>query len=232
MRPMKIPLLPSLRPAPQAAVWEESFDVLDPERWRHVKIHGATQYRIVEIDGRRCLRAESQENASLLLAPVSIDPRRSPWISWSWRVDQLVDGEALDRTSGSDAAARLYVYFDTPGLPWQKRNLDYVWSAVLPIGTSMRSPFGSHLNLIVVERGTESLGRWQRVERDVVEGYRRSFGEEPPKKIIAIGLMSDSDNTGSRAVAYFDDLRIGPSPLHLPTHADPLAEARPSTTQE
>lgn len=207
MRRISVLLPPLIPPPPASVVWEESFDALDPERWQHVKVHGATAYRIVEIDGRRCLLAESADSSSILLTEVSFNPRVSPWMSWTWRVDRFVEGEALERKSGSDASARLYVYFETPGLPWQKRNLDYVWSMVLPVGTSLSSAFTSQSHILVVETGAQPVGRWRTVKRHLAEDYQRSFGEEP-SKVIAIGIMSDTDNTHGKAVAYFDDLRV------------------------
>ena len=66
----------------------------------------------------------------------------------------------------------------------------------------------------------------------MAEEYRRSFGEEPPK-IVAIGLMTDSDDTGNQALAYFDDVRISPSPLeHSASATVPLGETRALTTNE
>ncbi|MDP3703841.1 MAG: DUF3047 domain-containing protein, partial [Candidatus Omnitrophota bacterium] len=126
------------------------------------------------------------------------------------RVDQLPTGEALERKDGSDAAARVYVYFETTGLPWQKRNIDYVWSATLPVGTILDSAFSSASKIIVVESGTGSVGQWRRVQRNLRADYARCFGEDPPD-VVAIGVMTDADNTRGEALAYYDDLRISKS---------------------
>jgi hypothetical protein len=187
-------------------------------------VRGATQYRVVEFDGRRCLLAESSEGASILVTAVSLDPRVSPWLSWTWRVDQPVEGEALEHKWGSDASARLYVYFETPGLPWQKRNLDYVWSAVLPVGTSMKSAFTAQSQILVVTAGAPAVGRWHAIERHLGEDYRHAFGGEPPK-VVAIGVMNDSDDTRSAAVAYFDDVRVSRAPLHPEAAASSAPDA-------
>jgi len=40
---------------------------------------------------------------------------------------------------------------------------------------------------------------------NVLEDYRRAFGEEPPR-VRSVGIMSDSDNTGERTVAYYGDI--------------------------
>ena len=198
------PLIPTRQPS---IVWSESFDRLDRSRWREVSLHRHTTYEQVTLDGRSCLKAHSQASASILLSAVQFDPDHYEWFSWSWRVDRLAEGEALQRKGGSDLAARVYVYFESKGLPWQKRHLDYIWSSSLPVGTVMDSAFSASSKLVVVESGSGALGRWRRVERNIEDDYRRAFGQDPPP-VIAIGVMSDSDNAGSETLAYFDDLRI------------------------
>ncbi len=192
-------------------LWSEPFDQLDSARWREVEIHRRTQYQAVTIDGRRCLKAESHAAASILVSPVRFNTKEYPWLSWEWGVDKLVEKEALKSKGGSDAAARVYVYFETRGLPWQKRSLDYVWSASLPVGTMFNSPWARQSKIIVVESGTALLGQWKFVERNINEDYRALFGEEAPS-VVAVAVMTDTDNTGGEAVAYFDNLQISRSP--------------------
>ena len=198
------PLLPSPKPS---TLFVEPFDALDTTRWREVEVRGRTQYAIDELDGSRVLKASSHPGASILLCPFRFDPDTYEWLSWRWRVDRLLEREDLTRKEGSDAVARVYVYFETPGLPWQKRSLDYVWSAHLPIGTIVNSAFSNQSKIIVVDSGPEQLGTWQTVHRNIEEDYKRCFGQNPPY-VVAIGLMTDADNTHSEAVAYFDDLMI------------------------
>ena len=207
-----VPRMPRLLPAFQVStsstdLWSEPFDGLDLARWRDIEVRGHTQYQVVTLDGRPCLKAHSQAGASILMHPVRFDPDTYEWLSWQWRVDQLVEGEALERKDGSDAAARVYVYFDTKGLPWQKRNIDYVWSASLPVGTVLNSAYASTSKIIVVESGAAAVGEWRGVERNLEDDYKRCFGGHPPE-VIAIGLMTDTDNTGEEALAYFDELRV------------------------
>ena len=82
-----------------------------------------------------------------------------------------------------------------------------MWSASVPVGTILTSAFSRRAKIIVVESGREHLGRWRTVTRNLADDYRRAFGDEPPA-VIAVGLMSDSDNTRSSTSAYFDDLRL------------------------
>lgn len=199
-------------PAPRVGIgWSESFETLHPDRWREVLLKGQTVYQAVELEGRHCLKAQSEAGASILIAPVQFDPDTFEWVSWQWRVERLVEGEALQRKGGSDCAARLYVYFDTKGLPWQKRSLDYVWSASLPVGTVLSSAYSPDSKIIVVESGTAYLGQWRSVNRNIERDYTRCFGHNPPKA-IAIGIMTDTDNTSSSAVAYFDEITVSREP--------------------
>jgi hypothetical protein len=204
-----LPLLPPLVQAPSVpTVWSESFDALDPARWREVEVRGHTEFQAVELEGRRCLRARSQSSASILLSEGRVDPDAVEWLSWEWRVDRLAEREALARKDGSDAAARVYVYFDTGLTPWQKRSLDYVWSAHLPVGTVLDSAYSANSKIIVAESGTASLGRWRTVVRNLEDDYERCFGDDDPPPVIAIGLMSDSDSTKDETLAYFDEIRV------------------------
>lgn len=208
-RHFTVSLLPPLLPTPRPPiVWRESFDALSLDQWREVEVKRRTRYQVVDLEGHRCLQAESQDGGSILLSAVRFDPETYAWFSWRWRVDQLVAGEALEHKDGSDAAARVYVYFETKGLPWQKRSLDYVWSASLPAGTILSSAYSSESKIIVVESGEQHLGQWQDVERNLEDDYERCFGTRHLPDVIAIGLMSDTDNTGGSALAYFDELRV------------------------
>ncbi len=210
--PAPPPALPSAA-AERIVFWQEPFAELQATRWRHERVGGTgmTQYASADLDGRPCLAARSEAGASILLTAVRYPAQTYPWLSWSWRVDDPVEAEALEQKEGSDAAARLYVYFETAGLPWQKHSLDYVWSLHLPTLTRMESAFSAKSKILVVESGRAALGRWGVVARNVLEDYRAAFGEEPPD-VIAIALMTDTDNTGETALTYFDDLEVATMP--------------------
>lgn len=209
----------STGPTPASVLWMEPFDLLNPEQWRTVEVKGQTQYEVVSLDDRSCLRADSHGGASILLHLIRYDADEHEWLSWHWRVDRLVDGEDLARKDGSDAAARVYVYFNSRGLPWQKRNIDYVWSRSLPVGMILSSAYSSDSKIIVVESGAGALGQWRTVLRNVEEDYARCFDGRRPD-VAAIGLMSDTDNTNGQALAYFDNIMISrSSSVHPPTAA-------------
>jgi len=62
--------------------------------------------------------------------------------------------------------------------------------------------------LKTVESGNEDMGKWVVVQRNVYEDFKMYFGKEPPT-IGGIAIMTDTDNTGESAIAYYDDIKIG-----------------------
>lgn len=61
--------------------------------------------------------------------------------------------------------------------------------------------------MIVVESGAAKVGEWVEESRNVYQDYKRAFGEDPPA-INGIAIMTDTDNTKERAVAYYGDIRF------------------------
>ena len=64
--------------------------------------------------------------------------------------------------------------------------------------------------MIVVESGPSRIGQWREETRNLYEDFRRAFGEEPPL-VNGVAIMTDSDNTGESAVAYYGDISFLPA---------------------
>jgi hypothetical protein len=71
----------------------------------------------------------------------------------------------------------------------------------------LHNPRTDRIRKLVVESGPEHLGRWRDYQRDVRADFERAFGEAPGP-LLAVGLMSDTDNTRSRLDAWFGALRL------------------------
>ena len=61
--------------------------------------------------------------------------------------------------------------------------------------------------MIAVESGKEKVRKWVESRRNIVEDYRLAFGEDPPGKAV-IAIMTDTDNTGKKARAWYDDIYL------------------------
>ena len=59
--------------------------------------------------------------------------------------------------------------------------------------------------MFVVESGAEKLNQWVSEKRNVYEDYKKAFGQEPPM-ISGVAIMTDTDNTGESATAYYGDI--------------------------
>ena len=189
-----------------------------------------TEYRLVEAGGRVALEARAEHAASGLVRVIRVDPRRHPILEWAWRVPALVPGADPRIATREDAAARVIVSFHGDrekldfadraqlrfakalsghGLPYA--TLMYIWANDLPLETVVRNPHTGRVRMIVVGSGSRGLGEWVTVRRNLLEDYRRAFGEEP-WDVVAIGVMTDTDNTRGSARAYYGDIDLYAAP--------------------
>lgn len=185
-----------------------------------------TYYHLVSRQGKTVVRAEAQSSASGLVHPLSVNPHHHPLLQWQWKVDDLISKADNAQKHLEDAPVRLVVSFagDMDKLPAQDRmffdsvriltgqqlpyaTLMYIWGNRAAKESVIPNRHTSRIRMIVAESGRERLGEWQEITRNVVEDYRRAFGEEPGR-IIAVGIMTDTDNTGSDIHAYYGDIRF------------------------
>ena len=71
----------------------------------------------------------------------------------------------------------------------------------------MANPYSSNSIMIAVESGESKTGQWIEERRNVFEDFCMHFGEDPPK-VGAISIMTDTDNTGEEAIAWYGSIRI------------------------
>jgi hypothetical protein len=90
--------------------------------------------------------------------------------------------------------------------------LMYVWCNRREPGTVIRNPRTERIRKLVVESGPRRLNRWLEYERDIRADYERAFGEKPGA-LVGIAIMTDSDNTRSRAQAWYGPVRFVPASL-------------------
>lgn len=198
--------------------------------YRLGKARNETHYRLVSVDGRTVLEARAENSASALVYPLRADPKRTSWLSFSWRTERLVEKSDMRTTAGDDYPARIYVIFDydIARLSFGERiklrmarsiwgdqvpaaALCYVWEPRQPVGHSQWSAYTTRLRMIVAESGGARLDQWVSIERNVAEDFRAAFGEEPPP-ISAVIVATDTDNTGETAHTWFGDISLRSKP--------------------
>ena len=174
--------------------------------WTVKTFKGETLYRVVAEAGGHVLQAESRGTASGLVRKIALDPRDYPVLSWRWKVAGTIPAGDERTRVGDDYAARVYVIFPHWFFP-KTRTLNYIWANRLPKGEFLPNAYTGNAMMIAVESGPGQAGQWLTERRNLLEDYRRAFGEEPPK-IGAIAVMTDTDNTGTAATGWYDDLRL------------------------
>jgi hypothetical protein len=181
------------------------FSAGDLDGWRERRFEGRTHYELAEVDGVRALRAESRGAASGLYRRMRIDLERTPYLRWSWRIENVLP-EADERTrAGDDYPARIYVVLSGGVAFWRTRAVNYVWSSNEPEGASWPNAFTANAYMVAVRAGDSDVGRWVEEWRDVRADFRRLFGVDV-RYVDGVALMTDTDNTGASAVAWYGDI--------------------------
>ena len=205
--------------------------------WTLSKFKKATEYRLVDDSGRIVVKASARASASGLVHPIKLNPGMYPLLSWRWKVDELIPTADNTRKNTEDSPVRVVVSFagDIDALPMHERmffdnmrlltgqqlpyaTLMYIWENRASKDSVIPSRHTSRIKMIVAESGRDKLGAWQEVTRNVVEDFRRAFGETPGE-ITAIGIMTDTDNTGENAHAYYGDILFQRTPRPRPNMA-------------
>ena len=153
------------------------------------------------------LKAHSVRAASGLIKKLSVDTRRYPRLSWSWRVEHSLKREDIKSKKGDDFAARVYVVFPRTFF-WRMRAINYVWANKMAKGSEAVSPYTANSVIVAVQSGDEKAGTVVQEERDIREDYRRIFGEEPPL-LGGVAIMTDTDDTQDEATAWYGDITLG-----------------------
>ncbi|MDR3631872.1 MAG: DUF3047 domain-containing protein [Desulfocapsaceae bacterium] len=178
--------------------------------WVPKSFKGQTAYRLVSDQGRWVVEANSHAAASGLIREIHFNPREYRYLRWSWKVAHTISGGDERSRSGDDYAARVYVVF--PGrFFWQTRAVNYIWANILPQGQSLPNPYSAGVMMVAVESGAARTGQWVAEERDMLADYRRLFGEDPGEA-EAIAIMTDTDDTGTDATAWYGDIVIATKP--------------------
>lgn len=202
-----------------------------PAEWKHLPLasfKNNTEYLLVVEDNTVVVRAMAHNSASLLGLQTDFDPHQFPMLSWRWKVAQNIPSANTTEQAKEDAPVRLMVAFagDTSKLAFKDRftasaaqtisgqplpyaELMYVWGSKVALDSITVSTRSARVRMLAVAVDDQGLGTWHTYKRNLVEDFKRVFGEEPGN-VTSIQIMTDTDNTGADAQAYYGDISIGP----------------------
>jgi hypothetical protein len=198
-----------------------------PAGWKLLtfkKIERHTAYALVQDGHTVVVKAIAESSASGLVREIKINPKEYPIVEWRWKVSNILKKGDVHRKEGDDYPARIYITFeyDPSKLGFFEKAkyeairllygqyppigaINYIWESKAPEGTMVPNPFTDRVMMFVVESGEEKLNQWVSEKSNVYEDYKKAFGQEPPV-ISGVAIMTDTDNTGESAVAYYGDI--------------------------
>ncbi|MFC4519859.1 DUF3047 domain-containing protein [Cupriavidus pinatubonensis] len=203
-----------------------------PADWKNLPVvHGKamTRYTLVADGNTTVLQADANRSASALMHEGNIDLDRAPVVAWRWKAQAPVEGADNSEGAKEDAPARLVFFFDgdkdklsfgdRAGIQLAKKlggedlpyaTLMYIWSTTAAPGSVIANPHTNRVQMIVVAGKPGDAGQWQTLRRNIAQDYEQAF-HEPPGKITAYGLLTDTDNTGATTRAWYGDMRFLPA---------------------
>jgi hypothetical protein len=178
-------------------------------------------------NGVRAVRLHSKSALTFLEKTVDIDISEFPVVTWKWKVENILEGIDERSKEGDDHPIRIFFVFDPDesrqslwtrlkrysyldrihGHPFGGRFTEYLWSSHLRSGDILSDPGKPWQKLMVVEGGSKNLGRWLSYRRNLYYDFKELYGEEP-RRLIFIGIISDTDQTGQEAKSFIADLKF------------------------
>lgn len=205
----------------------QTVGIDQPPGWEALvfkKIDQHTRYDLVSDEGIVVVRAVSADAASGLIRKIQVNPMEYPIVEWRWKVSNILQKGDVMKKEGDDYPARIYITFayDRSKLSFTDRVkykavrlmfgeypptgvINYIWGNHAAIDTMVPSPYAERDIMIAVESGSEKINRWVTQRRNLLEDYRRAFHTDPPP-ISGVAIMTDTDNTGESATAYYGDI--------------------------
>jgi hypothetical protein len=174
-----------------------------PAGWTKYETFGgrpAYDFRVAESEGRRALLLRSHNDHSTIVRELRVDLRATPVLEWSWKAVKLPTGADIRTKATSDLTAHVFVIWPRFPAMVRSRLIGYVWDAAAPVQTIERSRKTGTVHFFVLRSGTAELNQWLTERRNVLEDYRKVFGEEPEDP-RALALSIDTNDTRSEAEA-------------------------------
>ncbi|MFA6052688.1 MAG: DUF3047 domain-containing protein [Methylobacter sp.] len=176
------------------------------DQWESKEFKGRTHYQLTDLAGITVLKAESDGSASGLFKEQRIDLQKTPIMNWSWRIENRLGNINEQAKSGDDYAARVYVVVSGGLAFWRTRAIDYVWASTSPKGKIWPNAFaGNHAMMIALRSSADQTDIWYTEKRNILADLKQLVGEDI-RYIDAVAVMTDTDNTHSKATAYYGDI--------------------------
>ena len=172
------------------------------------KVRGAdnkTVYTIGSNENGNFYKAVADNAASGLGKEVKIDLNKTPFINITWKIEKDLPGIKENTKKGHDFAARVFAVKKTESTVLSNRAINYVFSSNSEIGNNSPSPYTKKSIDYVLATTKNNLNQWITVKANVKEDFKR-FHDLDVNELDGLAIMSDTDNSKMKAVAYFQNI--------------------------
>jgi len=172
------------------------------------KVRGAdnkTIYTVGSNENGNFYKAVADNAASGLGKEVKIDLNKTPFINITWKIEKDLPGIKENTKKGHDFAARVFAVKKTGATPLSNRAINYVFSSNNEIGFSSPSPYTKKSVDNVLASTKENLNQWITVKSNVKEDFKK-FHDLDVNELDGLAIMSDTDNSKMRAIAYYQNI--------------------------
>ena len=172
------------------------------------KVRGAdnkTVYSVGSNENGNFLKAVADNAASGLGKEVKIDLNKTPFINITWKIEKDVQGINENSKTGHDFAARGFAVKKTGATPLSNRAINYVFSSNSAVGQSWPSPYTKKSIDNVLASTKNNFNEWVTVKANVKEDFRK-FHNIDVNELDGLAIMSDTDNSKMKSVAYFQNI--------------------------
>ena len=172
------------------------------------KVRGAdnkTIYTVGINENGSFYKAVADNAASGLGKEVKIDLNKTPFINITWKIEKDLPGIKENTKKGHDFAARVFAVKKTGATPLSNRAINYVFSSNNEIGFNSTSPYTKKSVDNVLASTKNNLNEWITVKSNVKEDFKR-FHNLDVNELDGLAIMSDTDNSKMRAVAYYQKI--------------------------
>ncbi len=172
------------------------------------KVRGAdnrTIYTIGSNDNGNFLKAVADNAASGLGKEIKINLNKTPFINITWKIEKDLPGIKENTKKGHDFAARVFAVKKTGATILSNRAINYVFSSNNEIGFNSASPYTKKSIDNVLASTKNNFNEWVTVKANVKEDFKK-FHNLDVNEIDGLAIMSDTDNSKMKAVAYFQNI--------------------------
>ena len=172
------------------------------------KVRGAdnnTNYSVGSNERGNFLKAVADNAASGLGKEVKINLNETPFINITWKVEKDLSGIKENTKKGHDFAARVFAVKKTGSTPLSNRAINYVFSSNNEIGFSSPSPYTKKSIDNVLSTTKDNFNQWVTVKANVKEDFKK-FHDLDVNELDGLAIMSDTDNSKMKAIAYFQNI--------------------------